>query len=208
MKHTILFAAIASVLATNAYADTIVTSKKYVDDHDNLKVDIAQGVGTNNANVGKTLVVNSQGNLELGTVSADNFIEDSITDGVTNKAPSENAVNDALANKQNKLGGGTAGSLLANSGTAGTVDEVVMFSVKTITGNDSARYAIIANNMEVSVAELTELDSMVPSYAIVQGAISDLERSKQSKKECVGWPDNVAIADQTDSNCWLWELPN
>ena len=61
MKRTLLLTAIVSVLVANAYADTIVTSKKYVDDRDNLKVNIAQGVGTNNANVGKTLVVNSSG---------------------------------------------------------------------------------------------------------------------------------------------------
>lgn len=34
-------------------------------------VAIAQGTGTNNANVGKALVVNSSGNLELGDVSVD-----------------------------------------------------------------------------------------------------------------------------------------
>lgn len=103
MKRTLLFTAIVSVLTTSAFASNIVTSKTYVDNRDALKVDIAQGVGTNNANVGKTLVVNQQGNLELGTVSADNFVEDSITDGVTNKAPSENAVHDALEDKQDTI---------------------------------------------------------------------------------------------------------
>lgn len=114
----------ASVAAS---ADTIVTSKTYVDNRDNLKVDIAQGVGTNNANVGKTLIVNSQGNLELGEVAASNFVEDSITDGVTNKAPSENAVHDALANKQDKdttqvykVGQNGAWSAVENAVTNGT----------------------------------------------------------------------------------------
>ena len=103
MHKKLLFAIIAAIAATNAYSDQVLTSRAYVDNADAQKVNIAQGVGTNNANVGKTLVVNSQGNLELGTVSADNFVEDSITDGVTNKAPSENAVHDALENKQNTI---------------------------------------------------------------------------------------------------------
>ena len=64
------FISLAAIMASfAASADTIVTSKTYVDAQDNLRVPINQGVGTNNANVGKTLVVNGQGNLELGTVS-------------------------------------------------------------------------------------------------------------------------------------------
>ena len=103
MSKKFLFAIIAAVAADPAFANRVVTSQTYVDNKLAEKVNIAQGTGTNNANVGKTLVVNSQGNLELGTVSADNFVEDSITDGVTNKAPSENAVHDALENKQDTI---------------------------------------------------------------------------------------------------------
>ena len=103
MHKKLLFAIIAAITTTNAYSDQIVTSQAYVDNADARKVDIAQGTGDNNANVGKTLVVNSSGNLELGTVSADNFVEDSITDGVTDRAPSENAVHDALENKQDTI---------------------------------------------------------------------------------------------------------
>ena len=128
MHKKLLFGLIAIIAATNAYSDQVLTSQAYVDNADALKVNIAQGVGTNNANVGKTLVVNSSGNLELGTVSADNFVEDSITDGVTNMAPSENAVHDALENKQNKIPSGTAGDVVTYSGTAGTVGSVGVLS--------------------------------------------------------------------------------
>ena len=105
MHKKLLFAVIAATIMGNAWADDgrILTTQTYVDNELSGKVDIAQGAGDNNENVGKTLVVNQQGNLELGTVSADNFVEDSITDGVTNKAPSENAVHDALENKQNTI---------------------------------------------------------------------------------------------------------
>ena len=46
------------------FADTILTSKEYIDAN---TVAINQGTGDSDANVGKTLVVNSSGNLELGT---------------------------------------------------------------------------------------------------------------------------------------------
>jgi len=55
--------------------------------------------------------------------SASNFVEDSITDNVTAKAPSENAVYDALANKQGNLGGsGNDGKAVIATSTAGTVN--------------------------------------------------------------------------------------
>lgn len=126
IKKSFLLGAIVSIITTNAIANQVITSQTYVDNADALKVNIAQGVGTNNANVGKTLVVNSQGNLELGTVSADNFVEDSITDGITDKAPSENAVNDALAEKQDIIPAGSDGangSVVTYGATAGDVDE-------------------------------------------------------------------------------------
>lgn len=50
------------VFADAATDGSVVTSKLYVD---NTMVKKSQGAGTNNANVGKTLVVNSGGNLEL-----------------------------------------------------------------------------------------------------------------------------------------------
>lgn len=51
---------------------TVVTSKLYVD---STKVAISQGTGTNNANVGKTLVVNASGNLELSSAALPSNIE-------------------------------------------------------------------------------------------------------------------------------------
>ncbi len=68
IKKSFLLGAIASIITTAAFANTVITSQTYVDNADALKVNIAQGVGDNNANVGKTLIVNSSGNLELGTV--------------------------------------------------------------------------------------------------------------------------------------------
>ncbi len=133
MSRKLLFATMASMLMFDANASTVLTSQTYVDGVAAEKVDIAQGVGTNNANVGKTLVVNSSGNLELGTIAAGNFIEDSITDGVTNKAPSENAVHDALADKQNTI---TTGLVEFNDDPDFMLPAIVTYdSTDGVTGN-------------------------------------------------------------------------
>ena len=172
MKRTLLFTVIASVLTTGAFATSAtVTSKDYVDNADAQKVDIAQGVGTNNANVGKTLVVNSSGNLELGTVSAGNYIEDSITDGVTNKAPSENAVHDALANKQNTIpatgtNSSTPGSTVVTyTGTAGQIGERGIFNFET--DWDFNNNAIVSGHE----GDLLDAGSIVPGLYRIDQAL-------------------------------------
>ena len=71
---------------------TVVTSKLYVD---STKVAINQGAGTNNANVGKTLVVNSSGNLELSSAALPNMANIEMT--------------------TNKLDGGTGNTVAGNS---------------------------------------------------------------------------------------------
>lgn len=134
-------------------------------------VKIAQGTGTNNANVGKTLVVDSSGNLELGSIDAlpvgsanrvlqyngtssawepvdmdaaptqssvkpvtsggvynalqsatavSNFVENAINSNVTDKAPAEQAVYNALNAKQDKQIG-AAPVDTANSTDAGKI---------------------------------------------------------------------------------------
>ena len=178
MKRTLLFAAIASVLTTSAFASNIVTSKTYVDNRDNLKVDIAQGVGTNNANVGKTLVVNSSGNLELGTPSAGNYVEDSITDGVTTKAPSEDAVHDALAGKQNTIPAassdvldedyGISKTLVATTDTAGQVEQMGVIAWP------KEDYDLEA--LEISEDDFEIMNSAVPSYATTNIEVASAAR--------------------------------
>ena len=150
IKKSFLLGAIVSIITTNAIANQVITSQTYVDNQDALKVNIAQGVGTNNANVGKTLVVNSSGNLELGTVSADNFVEDSITDGVTDKAPSENAVNDALAEKQDIIPAGSFGannSVVTYDANSGNIQERLILYPKAPLGNEAALNNLIAWGM-------------------------------------------------------------
>ena len=181
-----LIAVITSVFALNAYANTVLTSQTYVDNADAQKVDIAQGVGTNNANVGKTLVVNSSGNLELGTVSAGNYVEDSITDGVTNKAPSENAVHDALANKQNTIpatgtNSSTPGSTVVTyTGTAGQIGERGIYDGST------------------TYDAYDDADKLVTA-----GVVNNNPQTSVTYKTCARWIDGQS---HTDENCLLWNL--
>ena len=178
MNKKILFGLIGAIVATGAWADDgrILTTQTYVDNELSGKVDIAQGTGDNNANVGKTLVVNQQGNLELGTVSADNFVEDSITDGVTNKAPSENAVHDALENKQDTIATDmvdfnddwelpaittydTTGGLVAN--------KIGILDYETITGDEGGL------NMYNTNEYGAQMDNYVPTVrAVAEGLAS------------------------------------
>ena len=173
MKRTLLFTTIASILTlSTAYASSVITSQTYVDNRDALKVDIAQGVGTNNANVGKTLVVNSSGNLELGTPTAENYVEDSITDGVTNKAPSENAVHDALENKQNKIPiSGTNASIpgttvVTYTGTAGQIGERGIFDFAT--GWDGENETVVSGHE----GDLLDAGTIMPTMFTVATALS------------------------------------
>jgi hypothetical protein len=173
MHKKLLFAIIAAIATTNAYSDQVLTSRAYVDDADAQKVNIAQGVGTNNANVGKTLVVNSSGNLELGTVSADNFVEDDITDGVTNKAPSENAVHDALENKQNTI---ATDMVDFNDGVADLPAIVTYDSTDGVTGNKIGildQETIAGDEGDLRVYNTNEYGAQMDNYVPTVRAVAD-----------------------------------
>ncbi len=62
--------------------------------------------------------------------------------------------------------------------------------------NTPAHYFDLDNDTERAIAE-----KMVPTVAAVAGDIQDLERDKQNKLTCAGYPDGVP---HTDENCWLW----
>ncbi len=181
-----LFGAIASILTIDAAMaeSKTVTTQGYVDNKLAEKVNIAQGTGTNNANVGKTLVVNQQGNLELGTVSADNFVENSITDGVTNKAPSENAVHDALENKQDTIETEVVTytdpedstvyqlpSLVAYDSTNGVNGDRIGLLDAPIAGG----LRFLAYDVDPTNSDYAVYDNYIPTVRAVATALSDLD---------------------------------
>jgi len=176
MNKKILFGLIGAIVATGARATDdgrILTTQTYVDNALESKVDIAQGAGDNNENVGKTLVVNQQGNLELGTVSADNFVEDSITDGVTNKAPSENAVHDALENKQNTI----ATDMVDFHGGVADLPAIVTYdSTDGVTGNKIGildQETILGDEGNLSVYNTNDYGAQMDNYVPTVRAVAD-----------------------------------
>ena len=173
--------AIASIITTAAFANTVITSQTYVDNQDALKVNIAQGVGTNNANVGKTLVVNSQGNLELGAPAAGNYVEDSITDGVTNKAPSENAVHDALADKQDTIEADMI-DIISPKGYQATLPALVGYDDDD--GLTGTKYGLVDTDAEYQVVIGAEkLSDTVPTMNFIKGELQDIDTSLYFKQD-------------------------
>lgn len=220
IKKSFLLGAIVSIITTNAIANQVITSQTYVDNADAQKVNIAQGVGTNNANVGKTLVVNSSGNLVLGTPSAGNYVEDSITDGVTTKAPSENAVHDALADKQDIIPAKataseySSASLVEATGTPGTVGERKIWDALVDWDNDEEGDDSFVNAVD---GNGSEEGGYIPTVGAVMDAIDvasirlreEIELSKQSKIPESGYVksgnDNYSIgASNWTSGMWLY----
>lgn len=59
-----------------------------------------------------------------------------------------------------------------------------------------------------SAAGLIGLMSASPGLIPTTDVIAGELQGKQAKKVCAGWPDSVAVADRTDENCWLWQLPD
>ena len=231
--------ALLAVVPSLAFAEGVLTSQAYVDAQDNLKVSIHQTTGTNNSNVGKTLVVDSSGDLVLDTIDAlplgsanrvlqyngtnsawesvdmdaaptqssvkpvtsggvynalqsatavSNFVENAINSNVTDKAPAEQAVYNALNAKQDKIpansftaDGTSYPSLVATTDSAGTVGEIGLYNYNAALGGDTSMYAGVASDLGVTVADLTEMDSMVPSMAIFAAMEQEVDR-KQNKQ--------------------------
>ncbi len=92
-----------------------------------------------------------------------------------------NVLANAVALKQNKVPAGIAGNVVTYTGTAGMVGSVATY-------DGSTTYAAATDANKIATAAFVE--------------------TKQKKKVCAGWPDDVAVADRTDANCWLWTFPD
>ena len=125
-------------------------------------------------------------------------------DGTTNnwvetdagKLADGTALATGLALKQNKIAATTTnytydatnrpnadGSLVATTTTAGTVAERPIVNAATYDTQGA-----LTNGS--AIPNITALDT------------------RQKKRVCAGWPDNVAVADRTNANCWLWYFPD
>lgn len=133
------FVALIAAVPSLAFADTTLTSQAYVDMMDATKVNIDQGTGTNNENVGKALIVGNDGIVTLGdagqtysasdgvTLTGTNFTNSGVrsvatgsTDGTVSVNTNGTAAEVAVAGWANKVdvaqGSGNAGKgLVVNS---------------------------------------------------------------------------------------------
>ena len=201
--------ALLAVVPSLAFAEGVLTSQAYVDAQDNLKVSIHQTTGTNNSNVGKTLVVDSSGDLVLDTIDAlpsgsanqvlqyngtnsawesvgmdaaptqssvkpvtsggvynalqsatavSNFVENAINSNVTDKAPAEQAVYNALNAKQDKQIGAAPVDTTSNSTDAGKI---------LVVGNDGK----IAVGVAVDTTPTQSSNNMVTSGGVYDYAV-------------------------------------
>ena len=152
------------------------------------------GVGTNNANVGKALIVDSSGDLALGDVdalppgSANQVIQyngtnntwDAVTMDTTptdssNKPVTSGGVYDAVNTKQNKIPAGnftfedmSLPGLVATTDSAGVTGEVGLIRAWDVIGQDSTDYDNIASAIGIDTTDLAAIDSMATSWGFVE----------------------------------------
>lgn len=136
------------------------------------------GVASNTTTLPTTAQVKSYVD---NAASASNFVHDGITDGVTNKAPSENAVNDALALKQNiQIGAaGDAGKavVVASDGKIGmSTNTLGDAAYKNVTGTYSSTGTDPITGTGVAAA-LGTLGTMASETASNYTKTADLDSS-------------------------------
>ena len=116
--------AVSVMIPGLALADTIVTTKSYVDDY---AVAQNQGTGSNNANVGKTLVVNSSGVLELSTVTG-------MPSGTANQIVQHNGTNWTATSLGSTLDTSNGSYNASKLVTAGTIASALAAKVDVMQG--------------------------------------------------------------------------
>ncbi len=206
IKKSLLFGAIASVIAINSvFADTIVTSQSYVDNHDALKQDkITAGT------TGNVVTYNGTQNGQA------QFSERAIYDGSNdynettdaNKLITAGAVNTMAP----ELPTGEPNYVVTydNSGNIGgelEINDISFF------GSDGGSFADNNPDALVKVSNLSEsmvydLQSNWSSGRDIPSAGAVVEYA-QPKKTCAGWADGTTTPDatHTNANCVLWNLP-
>lgn len=98
-------------------------------------------------------------------------IDDSITDGITGRAPSQNAVFDALALKENAIAAGSASQYLKGDKTLGTFLTDVMNSVLTGFSTATATAAVATDTLLAALGKFQgQINSIVASAVTLTGA--------------------------------------
>ena len=202
------------VVPSLAFADTVVTSQAYVDMQDATKVSIAQGTGTNNANVGKTLVVNSSGNLELGTVAG------LLPSGTSNQVLQHNGTNwtsttmdttpTASSNKPVTSGGVktyadskvSSSATISDTATATAPNEKAVYDAldgkldknTAITGATKTKITYDSNGLVTAGADLvaSDIPDLSATYEVKSNKVQTIDTTLQSGKDS-NYPSQAAV---------------
>ena len=209
MKHTFLFATIASILSINAFADpATITTQDYVDNKFQEKIP-AGSFGANNSvvtydsttgDVQERLIIHptsdswwDETRIKAYTATGslmDNGIKtfalwalNATDEQYENALLPAKYIDFGFKNKQAVITPGTTGSVAIFNGTAG--------------GNGSANFT------ERAIYDgSTTYDSTTDTDKLVTAGVVD---SKQDKMTCARYIEN---AEQTSANCLLWNIPD
>ena len=188
-KKSLLFGAIASIIAINSvFADTTVTSKTYVDNHDALKQDkITAGT------TGNVVTYNGTQNGQA------QFSERAIFDPETNFDYENNEV--ATGHEGDLV---TAESIFPAVGNlyqsqTGPENTVVMYNRSGQLGGPGGSRGIYDGSTTYDSS--TDADKLVTA-SVVQNA-TNLPEKTVTHRICTSWIDGQS---HTDANCLLWNL--
>ena len=187
IKKSLLFGAIASIIAINSvFADTTVTSKTYVDNHDALKQDkITAGT------TGNVVTYNGTQNGQA------QFSERAIFDPETN-----------FDYENNEVASGHEGDLVTADSIFPTVNDlrhgpantVAMYNGWGFLGGPGGSRGIYDGSTTYDSS--TDADKLVTA-SVVQNVSNNLPETTVTYKTCTEWLDGAA---HTDQNCILWNL--
>ena len=186
-KKSLLLGAIASVIAINSvFADTIITSQSYVDNHDALKQDKITAGTTGN-------VVTYNGTQNGQAQFSERAIFDQATGFDENGEVASGHEGDLV----------TAGFIVpvVDNLAQGPANTVAMYNRKGYLGDSRGIY-----DGSTTYNSSTDADKLVTASAL-QGGLENVSNNLPTKtvthRICTSWIDGQS---HTDANCLLWNL--
>lgn len=179
MRKTTLVSMIALLTPFIGWADTVVTSKTYVD----AKVSSSDSISSTSTTTAPNEAA-VYGALQSAQSAVNNVLTSVVSDNDTTHAPTGDAVYDALAGKQGNIGGSTdSGKAVIATETAGTVAYKTINSAVDNTDNLITAGAVktyadskVSSSNTISSTSTTT----APNEAAVYGRISSVESSVTS----------------------------
>ncbi len=214
IKKSFLVGAIASAIAINSvFADTIVTSKKYVDDRDALKQDkITAGTagnvvlynGTQNGQTQFSERAIYDGTNDYDeTTDANKLITAGAVNTMAPELPTGNSGYAVLYDNSGNIGGETPIDYYGNAWFDSEGGAMTGGTGTNMHDEELLTARALRVNLTNDLLDYTNYpDGAIPTRQAVAGYA-------QPKKTCAGWADGTTTPDatHTNANCVLWNLP-